>query len=143
MNATMILSPIEWARLSFGRAFLGDKRRTARAVAMAGRIMRNPSASLPTQMGSISALKGSYRLLAEEDVTYEGLMSSHFQQPLQSAQSEHHVLMIQDTTEVDYTHHPTTTGLGPIGDGLVGLTPIPKVLVKPTKRWQRTGVAVA
>jgi hypothetical protein len=98
MNAAMILSPIEWARLSFGLAFLGDKRRTARAVAMASRIMRNPSASLPTQMGSFSALKGSYRLLAEEDVTYEGLMSSHFQQTLQSALSQPLVLMIQDTT---------------------------------------------
>jgi len=117
MNAAMILSPIEWARLSFGRAELGDKRRTARAVSMASRIMRNPSASLPTQMGSLSALKGSYRLLAEENVTYEGLMSSHFQHTLQSALSESLVLMIQDTTEVDYTHHPTTTGLGPIGDG--------------------------
>jgi hypothetical protein len=27
------------------------------------------------------------------------------------------VLLIQDTTEVDSQHHPTTTGLGPIGNG--------------------------
>ena len=27
------------------------------------------------------------------------------------------VLFVQDTTELDYTHHPTKKGLGPIGDG--------------------------
>src|SRR6266568_230077 len=27
------------------------------------------------------------------------------------------VLLIQDTTEVDYQAHPTSTGLGPIGNG--------------------------
>ncbi|MBM3239701.1 hypothetical protein FJZ31_25740 [Candidatus Poribacteria bacterium] len=70
INAAMILSSIEWARLSFGRAELGDKRRTARAVSMASRIMRHPSASLPTQMGSLSALKGSYRLLAETNYLF-------------------------------------------------------------------------
>jgi len=117
MNATMILSPVEWARREFGRAELGDKRRTARAVAMASRIMRNPSASLPTQMSSPKALKGSYRLLAREDVTYESLMNSHWEQTLSAARAQPLVLMIQDTTEVDYTHHPTTAGLGPIGDG--------------------------
>ena len=27
------------------------------------------------------------------------------------------VLLIQDTTDVDYQHHPSTTGLAPIGNG--------------------------
>jgi hypothetical protein len=31
------------------------------------------------------------------------------------------VLAIQDTTFLNYTHHPATTGLGPIGHGQQGL----------------------
>jgi len=67
-------------------------------------------------MGSPKTLKGAYRLLAEEDVTYKALMASHWERTLQAARHPL-VLMIQDTSHVNYTHHPTTTGLGPIGDG--------------------------
>ena len=39
-------------------------------------------------------------------------------EPTREEAREHkQVLLIQDTTEVDYQPHPTTTGLGPIGNG--------------------------
>ncbi len=68
-------------------------------------------------MQSASALKAAYRFLQEGDVTYEALMRPHWEQTLQTASQEQLVLMIQDTTEVNYTHHPSARGLGSVGDG--------------------------
>lgn len=112
----VILRSVEWARRQFGSIDLGDRRRDRRVVAMAARLVRNPSASLPTQMGSPKALKAAYRVLGEEDVSYGALMAPHWEQTRRVASQERLVLMVQDTTEIDHTHHPTTKGLGPIGD---------------------------
>src|SRR6266704_3094905 len=51
------------------------------------------------------------------DITYEKLLQPHVQQTRAEARQTERVLLIQDTTEVDYQQHPTTTGLGPIGNG--------------------------
>ena len=112
----VILRSVEWARRQFGSIDLGDQRRDRRVVAMAAHLVRNPSASLPTQMGSPKALKAAYRVLGEEDVSYGTLMAPHWEQTRRVASQERLVLMVQDTTEIDHTHHPTTKGLGPIGD---------------------------
>jgi hypothetical protein len=50
-------------------------------------------------------------------VTYEQLIQPHLEQTREAAGKREQVLLIQDTTEVDYQQHPTTTGLGPIGNG--------------------------
>lgn len=112
----IILSPARWARRQFGSVDLGDQRRDRRVVAMAARLVRNPNASLPNQMGSPKALKAAYRVLGEEDVTYASLMTPHWEQTHREASQERLVLMVQDTTVINHTHHPTTKGLGPIGD---------------------------
>lgn len=113
----MILSSTGWAKRQFGNVQLEDKRRRPRAVTMGAAFMRNPGASLPQQMGSPKALKAAYRLLAEEDVTFSALMEPHWRQTLEMAHQHPVVLFVQDTTLLDYSHHPATTGLGPIGDG--------------------------
>ena len=65
----IILSPARWARRQFGSVDLGDQRRDRRVVAMAARLVGNPNASLPNQMGSPKALKAAYRVLGEEEAT--------------------------------------------------------------------------
>jgi hypothetical protein len=74
-------------------------------------------ASLPKQMGSEAALHGAYRFLQTPDVSYEQLIQPHVQQTREAMSQPERVLLIQDTTEVDYQQHPSTTGLGPIGNG--------------------------
>ena len=80
-------------------------------------MVRDPTASLPNQQQSWKAVKALYRLLDEEDVTFEALMQPHWQQTRDQIAQEPVALLVQDTTEVDYQHHPSTTGLGPIGNG--------------------------
>jgi len=45
------------------------------------------------------------------------LMQPHLQATREQCRQVPRVLLIQDTTEVDYQHHPKTKGLGPIGNG--------------------------
>ncbi len=117
MNASTILSALQWADDTFGRVHLGDVRRTKRAVAIASALAQQPAASLPAQMPDEASLEGAYRFLQTPDVTYEQLIEPHVQQTRAQAREHEQVLLIQDTTEVDYQQHPTTRGLGPIGNG--------------------------
>src|SRR3989440_10125438 len=64
-----------------------------------------------------AALEATYRFLQTPDVTYEKLIGPQVAQTREQANKQRQVLLIQDTTEVDYQQHPTTTGLGPIGNG--------------------------
>ncbi len=117
MNPSTLLSAPQWAESTFGSVHLGDQRRTKRAVAMAQAIARDPAGSLPAQMQEVAAVQAAYRFLQTPDVTYEQLLRPHLEQTRAQAAEHQQVLLIQDTTEVDYQHHPTTSGLGPIGNG--------------------------
>jgi hypothetical protein len=117
MNANTLLSALQWAEDTFGSVRLGDQRRTERAIEIASAIAHNPAASLPAQMQDEAATEAAYRFLQTPDVTYEQLIKPHVAQTRSQARAHQQVLLIQDTTEVDYQQHPTTRGLGPIGNG--------------------------
>jgi hypothetical protein len=117
METSTLLSAPEWAEQTFGEVRLGHQSRTERAVAMASAIAADPAASLPKQMGSEAALHATYRFLQTPGVSYEQLIRPHVEQTREAMGKPERVLLIQDTTEVDYQQHPTTTGLGPIGNG--------------------------
>ena len=116
MNTTEILDPECWAKSTFGTSQLKDIRRTARAVKAATRMAENASASLPDQMHTWKETMALYRLLDEADVTFDALMQPHWQQTREQIAKEPVVLLVQDTTEVDVSHHPHTKGLGQVGN---------------------------
>jgi hypothetical protein len=117
METSTLLSAPAWAEQTFGEVRLGHRSRQERAVSMAAAIATDPAASLPAQMGSEAALHGAYRFLQTPQISYEQLMRPHLERTREAMGQHKRVLLIQDTTEVDYEHHPTTTGLGPIGNG--------------------------
>lgn len=107
----------EWALTEFGAAELGDQRRTERLVATATVLAEHPQASLPEACGEAAQLKGAYRLLENPAVTPGGMLASHVQQTLERVQGAARVLAVQDTTDLDYSHHRATRGVGAIGNG--------------------------
>lgn len=111
-----LLEPRQWAEATFGSAQLGDPRRVRRAVAIAEALAREPGASLPQQLHDPAALEATYRFM-HSPVSYEELLQPHLEGTRQEMGQVERVLLIQDTTEVDYQHHPSTSGLGPIGNG--------------------------
>jgi transposase-like protein/transposase Tn5 family protein len=103
-----------WAQQQWGGCQLGDRRLTARAVQMGQAMARDPQASLPAQMGDPAALRGAYRLLNNKRVHAEQLWQPHLLATRQAMAQQSLVLLVQDRTILDYTHHPATSGLGPI-----------------------------
>src|SRR5688572_15573480 len=75
----------------------------------------DPSGSIPRQNKRWGQIKGAYRLFGAEQVTYESVSASHWRATRDAAASCRLTLLIQDTTELDFTGHPATAGLGRLG----------------------------
>lgn len=117
MSQTLITDVQKWAEQQWGQARLGDRRRTVRAVKLGAQLAAQPAASVPTQTGSWGEAKAAYRLLQEPKVTHAALSQGHWDATRRGARTRQGVvLFIQDGSELDYTHHPQTSGLGRLNE---------------------------
>jgi Transposase DNA-binding/Transposase Tn5 dimerisation domain len=103
-----------WAADEFGDADLGDVRRTARLVQLATVLGAQPNASLPDAIDDPATVKAAYRFFDNDYVRAEAMLASHIQSTTRRMQAVPVVLAVQDTTYLDWTDHPHTTGLGPL-----------------------------
>jgi hypothetical protein len=106
-----------WAEVEFGAAELGDGRRTARLVDLATRFGERPSESLPEASEDGAQLKAAYRFFSNQEIKPAAILASHVRSTTARIEAEALVLAVQDTTSLDYTAHPATTGLGVLNDG--------------------------
>ena len=110
--------PDDFGELHFGSAQLGDRRRTKRLVDCTNRIVRRPDQTLPHKLQTPAALDAFYRLMNCPDVTHQAVLAPHRQRTLEvGRQLPGVVLMIHDSTELDYTSKTSLTTLGQIGNG--------------------------
>jgi hypothetical protein len=89
-----------------------DKRLNKRFALILDRLIERPEASLPQAMASWAETKATYRFLDSEKVTPESIRGSHIQSTVKRATRKPRVLLIQDTSPLDFTDHKDTTGLG-------------------------------
>jgi hypothetical protein len=106
---------LHWAVNEFAEAELGDQRRTKRVIELAAALAQHPTASLPEACGDGAMLKGAYRFLSNDAVEPQALLASHIEATYGRLDPVPLVLAVQDTTEVDWTSHRATKGLGPLG----------------------------
>jgi hypothetical protein len=84
-----------------------------RAVAVAAAMAADPSGSIPKQSRGWKQTKGAYRLFDHERATFASMSQPHWQRTrAQCAAAAKVVLLIQDTTWLDYGAHRQTDGLG-------------------------------
>jgi len=117
MKTPEILNPQRWAETTFGQTHLKDLRRMRRAVTAATHMAEDPAASRPSQAQSWKNGKAVYRPLDEPDVTFAALMQPQWQQTRQRMDLLPLVRLLQDTTDLDFSHRGKMSGLGEIGDG--------------------------
>jgi hypothetical protein len=72
---------------------------------------------LPHACDDWGDLKGAYRFLSSERVTPEAIQAPHRRRTRSRCRKHSRVLVINDTTELDFTSRKKVSGLGPIGDG--------------------------
>ena len=100
-----------WSREEFGTIDLGDKRLTERLIRVADELESQPQSSINAACGDWTSTKAAYRLFNNEKVTAQKILAAHFQQTVARMENHSRVFAIQDTTFLDYTHHPLTEGL--------------------------------
>jgi hypothetical protein len=103
----------------FGGAILGHRRRTQCLVRTADRIYRHPGGTLPAKLHEPKDYKAMDRLMNRPEVTHAAVLEPHRQRTLvHMRQAQGVVLVLHDTTELDYSGLRSITDLGPIGGGL-------------------------
>jgi len=118
-NASSFCSPptqiAPWARAEFGHAELDDDRRTERLLMIATAFAQQPTAPIPQACGPGPATQGAYRFFENDAIEPAAIREAHHQATLERVRACPVVLCLQDTTTLNYSTHPQTKGLGPIG----------------------------
>lgn len=105
----------DWAEEEFGNAGLGDLRLRRRLILMARDFYAKPQANIPQACQSRAGAKAAYRFLDNKESSMETILGSHYQSTMNRIREEEVVLAVQDTTSLNYSLHPATENLGPIG----------------------------
>ena len=109
--------PQTWAEREFSGCVLKDKRRNKRLIKLAQQVAARPDGSTPDQTETWRDLKGAYRFFSEEDVSFQAIIAPHCERIRRDGRPGDVKLILNDTTELDYTSKKQTRNLGPIGNG--------------------------
>lgn len=108
-----------WAQQEMEAAAVWDRRCVRSLVAICERRFDRPLVSFSKACGSASR-QAAHRICSHRTSTVDGLLRGHFHQTaVRVCQAwvdapTQPVLVVQDTTVLNYTSHPATEGLGPV-----------------------------
>jgi hypothetical protein len=111
----VLADPRVWAERTFAAADLGDERRTQRLIASAAKIATRPEKSF-TQIFDWNELRGFYRLCDRSEATLAAVQEPHWRQTRAAMGRHPLVLIVHDTTELDFSSHRQLKGAGQIGN---------------------------
>lgn len=116
MGTEVVMDAHAWAEQEFGEAALGDARRTRRLTAMAAALAEHSAGPLPQTFSHWSELKAAYHCLHGEKATFPAITRGHLERIRAHCAERGEYLLLEDTTELDFTSHNAMTGRGRIGD---------------------------
>lgn len=93
---------------------LGDVRLNRRARQVLTRFLESPSVSPTAASHGWAETLGAYRLMDHPECTLEAILQAHQQPVLQRVRACSRILLIQDTTELDYSSKKQQIGRGPL-----------------------------
>jgi len=85
---------------------LGDKRLNERSLKVIEALSVDPAASINGSFEKWSDTLAAYRLFDNPNVTPEAILKRHYEATMARTADEPVVLIVQDTTELDFTNHP-------------------------------------
>lgn len=135
MNTTL-LSAWNWAQAEFSGSALGDARRSKRLVRAASTLSQNPHGVLHRAMTNWAELKATYRLLEQDEVTYERVSEPHKRRTREACAQPGEYLFVEDTSSLNYATLLATQGLGRIGDDRAKGLYLHSSLVFRVERWR-------
>jgi Transposase DNA-binding len=107
-----------FAKEQFGTADLGDERLNARLLTVGEQLAAHPSETFPKRFSDPADLQAFYRLMENKRVTHAKLMAMHTDVTWTRMRTTPGVvLLIHDTTVLDYSGLKAIKDLGQIGNG--------------------------
>lgn len=104
-----------WSMREASLTDFGDVRLTKRYGRLLGDLVARPESSVPQACVNWAATKGAYRFWDDEQVTPQVIRRGQSERTKERIkESSGIILAIQDTTDLVYSTHPATTGLGPL-----------------------------
>lgn len=85
---------------------LGDKRLNQRSRQVMKSLSVDPQASINASFGNWADTLAAYRLFDNDAVTPEAILKPHYEATLARIDEHPVVLIVQDTSELDFTKHP-------------------------------------
>jgi hypothetical protein len=117
-EGTVMTTTLSFGQEQFGTAQLGHKKRTECLAKIAECIHRHPGGTLPEKLHQPKDYKAMDRLMNRPEVTHPAVLAPHYQRTRERmAQVPGVVLVVHDTTELDYTGLKSIPDLGSIGNG--------------------------
>jgi hypothetical protein len=113
----------EWARQEFGTVELGDTRLRDRLIRIAQDRSKRPDASyLEAAGGDRGAAKGYYYFIdsPRDTLNPEAMLKTHRERTIERIMAHETVLVVQDTTDLNFSTRHHTKGLGLIGTNQTG-----------------------
>jgi transposase-like protein/DDE family transposase len=119
----------------------GDRRLTARQVAIAEAMSGNPDRSFPKIMSTEGELEALYRFVNNKHVSLGRIIEPHVRATCERAATERHpVLAVHDTTGFSFQGESTRVGLGRIKTGGQGFYGHFTLVVTSDERHQPLGI---
>jgi hypothetical protein len=114
-ESLFVSSESQWCLAEFAGVELHDARLNGRCHELAVQLAMQPSLPISQACEDWADTKAAYRFFDNDEVTPERIQAPHQQRTVERMTHHSRVLAVQDTTFLNYTHHPQTEGLGPIG----------------------------
>lgn len=113
----------EWVKQEFGEVELGDKRLRDRLMTIVGDRFEDPEGSyLEASGGDRQAAKGYYAFIdnPRDTLNPEAMLATHRKRTIERMMSHKLALVVQDTTDLNFSTRPHTQGLGLVGTNQTG-----------------------
>ena len=107
----MPYSASTWVDNEFDRINLGDQRLNQRFKVIAAQLAKHCGKTLASSFYEWKMIKASYRFFANPKVNEMGILTPHIEQTVKRITDHENVLLLQDSTYLDYNNRPKTQGL--------------------------------
>ena len=106
----------DWGMQEFSKADFGDKRLNNRIVKITQSLNAHPSQPINQASEDWSSTKAAYRFFDNDKVSSDKIFSPHVNNTQNRMRTYQQVLVIQDTTTLNFTAHKALRELGNIGN---------------------------
>jgi len=115
MYSDHLNSAPNWCYEEFANIDLKDARLDSRCQTLAVAMSAQPNVPINQACEDWADTKAAYRFFDNDKVSSEHILSPHIQRTVERMGKHPLVLAVQDTSFLNYTHHPKTKGTGAIG----------------------------